>query len=153
MTTSSLQIDFFTFIGAFTLYLLNRLKSRSPFSLFAALNIDVGKTAAPLLVFSDMVLSSALGTCVVVALTSPRTVPQAVLVGLGVTGVLSAHAATGVSSLGSDTAIGSFATDSSVASAEEKGRNDPIVPPCPPPPSLSEPQIEPSGVSSEVKDG
>ena len=82
----------FTFIGAFTLYLLNKLQNRNPFSLFAAINIDVSSRAPSIIVLLDMVLSSMIGAAVVVPLTSPTTVPQAILVGLGMTGILSAHA-------------------------------------------------------------
>jgi len=38
-----------------------------------------------------MMLSSALGAIVVIPLTSPSTVPQAIIAGLGMTGILAAH--------------------------------------------------------------
>jgi len=87
-----LKLPFFTFLGAFTLYVLHRLQDRQPFSLFTALNIDVSKTAPPANVFGDMILSSLIDAVVVCALTEPTTIPQAVVAGLGMTGILSAHA-------------------------------------------------------------
>jgi hypothetical protein len=86
-----LQLPFFTFLGAFALYLMNRLQGKQPFSFFRALNIDVGTGAGPLVILSDMVISSILGATLVIALTAPATVPQAVVAGLGMTGILSAH--------------------------------------------------------------
>ena len=80
-----------TFLGAFVLYVLNRLQGKQPFSLFLALGINLGPGANPLTIFFDMVLSSALGGGLVFALTAPTTVAQAIVVGLGTTGILSAH--------------------------------------------------------------
>jgi hypothetical protein len=82
-----------TYVGAFVLYILNRLQKRLPFSLFSALNIDTtSDNARPLVIFVDMLLSSLIGTIVVIPLTSPGTVPQAIVAGLGMTGVLSVYA-------------------------------------------------------------
>src|SRR2546421_7881587 len=86
-----LNLPFFTFLGAFALYLMNRLQDKQPFSLFRALNINVGRGAGPFVIFSDMVISSILGATLVIALTAPITAPQAVVAGLGMTGILSAH--------------------------------------------------------------
>jgi hypothetical protein len=86
-----LKLPFFTFLGAFVLYLLNRLQGKQPFSLFRGLNINVGSGAWPIVIFFDMVISSILGAILVIALTAPVTVPQAVVAGLGMTGILSAH--------------------------------------------------------------
>jgi len=82
-----------TFIGAFVLYILNRLQKRQPFSLFSAMNIDISSNnARPPVILIDMLLSSLIGTIVVLPLTSPTTVPQAIVAGLGMTGVLSVYA-------------------------------------------------------------
>jgi hypothetical protein len=35
-----------TYVGAFVLYMLNRLQKRQPFSLFSAMNIDIGSANA-----------------------------------------------------------------------------------------------------------
>lgn len=86
-----LKLPFFTFLGAFVLYLLNRLQGKQPFSLFRGLNINVGSGAWPIVILLDMVISSILGSILVIALTAPITVPQAVVAGLGMTGILSAH--------------------------------------------------------------
>ena len=85
------SIPLYTFIGASTLYLLNRLQKKQPFSVFTALNANMGAGAYPGKVLCDVVISSCLGTLIVIAITSPSTVPQAVIAGLGMTGVLSAH--------------------------------------------------------------
>jgi len=45
------QLPFFTFLGAFVLYLLNRLNGKQPFSLFRGLNINVGSGARPFVIF------------------------------------------------------------------------------------------------------
>jgi hypothetical protein len=81
-----------TTLGAFVLYILNRLQNRQPFSFFRALNIEVGNSAGAPTIFFDMLISSLIGAIVVYLLTEPATVPQAVIAGLGMTGVLSAHA-------------------------------------------------------------
>jgi hypothetical protein len=81
-----------TFFGAFILYVLNRMGGRQSFSLFFAINIDVGRSGHPLVVLGDMVISSALGGVAVYLLTAPTTYIQAMVVGLGMTGILSAHA-------------------------------------------------------------
>jgi hypothetical protein len=80
-----------TTLGAIVLYILNRLQNRQPFSLFRALNVEVGNSATPFIIFFDMLFSSLIGAVVVFLLTQPVTVPQAVVAGLGMTGVLSAH--------------------------------------------------------------
>jgi hypothetical protein len=84
-----LQLIFFATLGAFVLYLLNRLQERRPFSLFSGLNIDVGIKAKPLIIFTDMLISSLLGGVLVIALSSPESIPQSLLGGLGLTGLLS----------------------------------------------------------------
>jgi hypothetical protein len=87
-----LELPFFAWLGAFTLYVLNRHQGKQPFSLFRALNIDVLTPAArPFTILIDMILSSALGALVVMPLTLPSTVAQAVIAGLGMTGILAAH--------------------------------------------------------------
>jgi len=89
---SDIKIPLHAFLGALTLYILNRLQGKRPFSLFQALNIDVADvTARSHTIFLDMMLSSALGAIVVIPLTSPSTVPQAIIAGLGMTGILAAH--------------------------------------------------------------
>ncbi len=80
-----------TALGAFVLYILHRHQNRQPFSLFLALNIDVGSSAPAWKILLDMICSSAIGAVVVYLLTEPVTVPQSVVAGLGMTGILSAH--------------------------------------------------------------
>ena len=80
----------FSFCGAATLYILNRLHDRHPFSLYRAINISVGRTARPLTILCDIFLSSAIGTIVAVHLTGPQTIQQAIATGLGMTGILAA---------------------------------------------------------------
>ena len=84
------DLVFWAFLGAFVLYALNRIHEHQPFSLFKALNIDVGPSAKPGTILSDMVVSSAVGALVVFALTLPGTGQQAIAGGLGMTGILSA---------------------------------------------------------------
>ena len=79
------------FLGAFLLYVLQRLQQKQPFSIFQAININVGSSASPLLVLIDMVISSLLGAWAVTVLTSPATLQQAIIAGLGMTGLLSIH--------------------------------------------------------------
>lgn len=81
-----------TFFGAFILYVLNRTGGRQSFSLFFAININVGRQAHPLVILSDLIISSVLGGGAVYLLTAPSTYIQAIVVGLGMTGILSAHA-------------------------------------------------------------
>jgi hypothetical protein len=85
------KLPFFAFLGAFMLYALNRLNKKEPFSLLKVLNINVGSGAAPGVILLDMVVSSILGVMVILPLTSPATIPQAVVAGLGMTGILAAH--------------------------------------------------------------
>ncbi len=86
-----LELPLFTFLGAFVLYALNRLQGKQPLSLFLALGADLGTGARPIKVFFDMLLSSILFGGLVFALTAPTTVQQAIVVGLGTTGILSAR--------------------------------------------------------------
>lgn len=85
------KLHFFAFSGAFVLYVMNRLNNRQPFSIFAALNIDVGNNGKPKTIFSDMVFSSMIGAIIVLPLTGPTTISQALAAGLGLTGILSAY--------------------------------------------------------------
>ncbi len=88
----SLKLPFNAFLGAITLYILNRLGGKHPFSLFQALNINVsGPRANPAIVGLDMIISSALGAFVVIPLTQPTTIAQAIMAGLGMTGVLAVN--------------------------------------------------------------
>ncbi|MFI3198686.1 MAG: hypothetical protein QX196_10235 [Methylococcaceae bacterium] len=86
-----MQLPFFTFVGCFTLYVLNRLQNKQPFSIYTALN-KMGNTATPKTILGDIFFSSLLGTFVVMSLTSPETTSQALFAGLGMTGVLSPYA-------------------------------------------------------------
>lgn len=88
----NLPLLFATGLGAFTLYILNRLQNQQPFSLFRALKADLGNSPGAAVVFLDMLLSSLIGAAVVCLLAQLATIPQAVVAGLGMTGVLSAHA-------------------------------------------------------------
>jgi len=84
---------FFAFCGAATLYILHRLQNRHPFSLCRAINIAVGPKAKPQIILCDIFISAAIGAIMVVHLTGPQTIQQAVAAGLGMTGLLSAYAA------------------------------------------------------------
>lgn len=76
--------------GAFVLYMSHRNSGKEPLSLFKALNIDVsGKTGKPLAILSDMMLTSAIGGYLVFLMVAPTTAAQAVVAGLGMTGMLS----------------------------------------------------------------
>lgn len=86
-----IQTLFLAALGAFVLYLLNRLQERKPFSLFSGLNIEVGAKGKPHIILIDMLISSILGGYVVLALSSPETNLQALLGGLGLTGILSPY--------------------------------------------------------------
>jgi hypothetical protein len=78
-------------VGAFVLYLLNRNGGREPFSLFKGLNLDVSReTGRPHMILLDMVISSLLGGAVVYALVQPASMAQAIVAGLGMTGLLQA---------------------------------------------------------------
>jgi len=85
------KLHFFAFSGAFVLYVMNRLNNRQPFSLFAAINIDVGSNGKPKTIFGDMIFSSMIGAIIVLPLTGPTTISQALAAGLGLTGILSAY--------------------------------------------------------------
>ena len=74
--------------GAFVLYVLNRLNKRQPFSLFTALQVKLD--SRPGMVFSDMIVSSAIGAGIVILMLNPTSVTESVTAGLGLTGVLSA---------------------------------------------------------------
>jgi len=86
-----LKLPFFAFLGAFVLYLLNRLQNKQPFSLFTAININMGTNAKSMIVLGDMCISSIIGTVLIIPLASPITISQAIIAGLGMTGILSAH--------------------------------------------------------------
>jgi hypothetical protein len=89
---STVKLPFYAGLGAFMLYILNRIQGKQPFSLFRALNIDVLTAAArPITIFADMILSSALGAAVVLPIAAPTTIAQAIIAGLGMTGILAAH--------------------------------------------------------------
>src|SRR5215203_652767 len=84
------MMGLFTFIGAFVLYVINRLQKKQPFSLLEALNVDVRThDSKPVTILTDMIVSSLLGSILVVAIVSPTTIAQAVAAGLGLTGLLS----------------------------------------------------------------
>lgn len=89
-TLKLVKLFAFTVLGAFVLYILNRSSGKQAFSLFRVLNLNVGESGSALLILADMVVSSMIGAAAVQALTSPDTIPQAVVAGLGMTGVLSA---------------------------------------------------------------
>jgi len=78
-------------LGAFVLYILHRHNDKQPFSMFKALNIDVSNAAGYQTILADMVCSSLLGGIVVYFITEPVTMPQAIVAGLGMTGILSSH--------------------------------------------------------------
>lgn len=83
----------FCTVGAFVLYILNRTNGKKPFSMFLVINIDVGATTGkPYVILLDMIVSSMIGGSVVYFVTYPSTAAQAVVAGLGMTGLLSVHA-------------------------------------------------------------
>lgn len=91
--STQLTLALCCFLGSFVLYLLNRLDRRQPFSLLQAIRIDVShETGKPSVILLDMVISSALGGIVVMLIAVPTTTVQAVISGLGMTGLLSVHA-------------------------------------------------------------
>lgn len=84
-------IPFMAFMGAFVLYATSKLRGKQPFSLLHALNVDVFTSDAKWgTILLDMIISSGAGTMIVLPITSPTNVPQAVLVGLGMSGILTA---------------------------------------------------------------
>ncbi|MBO0902503.1 hypothetical protein [Jiella sonneratiae] len=76
----------YVLLGAVMLFVLDRNKGREPFSVFKAINIDARR---PLVLVLDILFSCALGGLVVYLLTDPQTVRQAIVTGLGTTGILS----------------------------------------------------------------
>lgn len=87
----SSQLYFYAFLGAFVLYLLNSLHNHMPFSLFTGININIDKNTKPHIILLDMIISSIIGAVAVIPISAPSTVPQALLAGLGLTGILSVH--------------------------------------------------------------
>lgn len=85
----------YAFTGCIALYMVNRASGVQPFSLCKAVNIGVGRRAKPLTIIVDMVISSAIGCVLVVGLTTPQTIPQAVAAGLGLSGILAVGAKPG----------------------------------------------------------
>jgi hypothetical protein len=77
--------------GAFFLNVSVRTQGRRPISLLHVLNVDVAKdTGHPMAILADLVLSSILSGSAVFAMTQPTNVPQAIVAGLGATGLLDA---------------------------------------------------------------
>lgn len=81
----TIKLPSFACFGAIILYVLNKLQGKQPFSFFIALNIDVSNEAP----WHIVLLSSFIGGIAVFFITSPATAAQAIMVGLGMTGVLS----------------------------------------------------------------
>jgi hypothetical protein len=77
-----------TCVGAFALYLCSRNRGIRPFSIFYALNIDVGITAKPMTITLDAILTSLLGAVIGYAVTQPGTNAQAVAAGFGFVGII-----------------------------------------------------------------
>lgn len=82
------QLFFAAMFGAFVLYLLNRINNKQPFSLFTALQVNLD--SRPVVIFLDMLISSAIGAGVVMLILNPVSVSEAGTAGLGLTGILSA---------------------------------------------------------------
>ncbi|MCE7028355.1 hypothetical protein [Jiella avicenniae] len=76
----------YVLLGAVMLFVLDRNKGREPFSVFRAINIV---TRHPIVLTLDILVSCALGGLVVYLLTDPKTIQQAIVTGLGTTGILS----------------------------------------------------------------
>lgn len=74
--------------GVAVLHVVNLLNRRQPFSVLSALQVDLNKR--PLMILSDIVISSLIGAVLVMAFFRPATSIDAVIGGLGITGVLSA---------------------------------------------------------------
>lgn len=74
--------------GAILLYLLTRLRGRRPFSVLAALHVKTEKR--PGYIFLDMILSCVPMAGFVLIFLEPCSVKEAMVAGLGATGLLSA---------------------------------------------------------------
>ena len=81
-----------TVLGAFVLYVLNRIHGKQPFSICRAFIRSAATRAHGGIGFLDAVLSSFIGGAAVFLMTTPVTLPQAIVAGLGMTGLLSAAA-------------------------------------------------------------
>jgi len=79
-----------TIFGVLALYLYNRNQHKQPFSVLTPFNIDLGK-AKPVTIFFDVTLSSIFGGLLVFLFTEPETLKQALVSGIGMTGILSAY--------------------------------------------------------------
>jgi hypothetical protein len=79
--------------GAAVLYLLNLLNSRQPFSVFVAVENGTGYVPSKrtwLMVVLDLIISSAIGGVAVMQIWHPVSASEALLGGLGLTGIFSA---------------------------------------------------------------
>jgi hypothetical protein len=85
------QTYLYTYVASLALYMMHRLQKKQPFSLFTAINVPIDGSTKPLVVLGDMIVSCIIGAFIVVPLTNPATVPQAIIAGLGTTGILAAH--------------------------------------------------------------
>jgi hypothetical protein len=94
LSLNDLILGCFTFIGASGLYVVNRIQDQQPFSLFSAVNVEIGNSADSWIIVCDLVVSCLLGSVIVYFIARPSTVPQAITVGLGMTGLLSANSTT-----------------------------------------------------------
>ncbi|MGJ8654352.1 MAG: hypothetical protein ACSHX8_13920 [Opitutaceae bacterium] len=79
-----------TFLGAFGLYVLHKNQNNDPFSFLKAINVDVGESSHPRTIIFDICLTSLLGSLLVFFISEPQSSSQAVMTGLGFSGVISA---------------------------------------------------------------
>lgn len=85
---SEIKLQMGSVFGAFVLYILHRHNDKQPFSLFKAIGIPLENYST---IIHDMFWSSLIGGITVFCITDPATMPQAIVSGLGMTGILSAH--------------------------------------------------------------
>lgn len=90
VTTDTFLEITFTFVGVFGLFVITLSRGSQPFSLFTACKMQLDRPRA---IFTDMLVSSIIGTAIAVPIVAPDTVTQAVAGGLGLTGILTVYAA------------------------------------------------------------
>jgi uncharacterized membrane protein len=78
-------------LGAFSLLLMTRIQDRVPLSVLGAMNFDVSNKGKPSTIILDLILSTLLGSIIVVVLAEPETAKQSIVAGLGMSGLLSTY--------------------------------------------------------------
>jgi hypothetical protein len=77
-----------TLLGAAGSYIIQKNKKRIPFSVLRAFNLDTGKNAPAWLLLVDVAVTSLFGSLLVFLFTEPTTKQQAVVIGIGFTGII-----------------------------------------------------------------